>query len=275
MVRFGEEGREKAGLLDSAGAVRDASAFVADISAATLADGALAKLRDLDPQSLPLAPVGVRLGACVAESRNFIAIGTNYSDAVKPGAEPPAEPVVFNKAPSCVVGPNDDVIIPEGSSRTEWEVELAIVIGARAWRVSPENAVDHIAGYCLCNDLSEREYQFDRGGTWTKGKGFPTFGPLGPWLATPDEVEFGTIDLWLSLNDEPMQAGSTRTMIFPPAEIVSYLSRIMILQPGDVITSGTPPAVGDRPKIYLKPGDVMTLGATGLGTQRQVARAFS
>lgn len=275
IARFGDVGSEKVGLLDGAGVLRDASAVAADITPATLAAGALAALREADPETLPLAPDGARIGACVAESRNFIAIGTNYSDAIKPGATAPTEPVVFNKAPSCIVGPYDDVILPEGSTRTDWEVEFAIVIGARAWRVSPEQARDHIAGYCICHDLSEREYQFDRGGTWTKGKGFPTFGPLGPWLVTPDEIDMTTVNLWLSVNGQSKQAGSTRTLLFSPETLVSYLSRIMILQPGDVITTGTPPAVGDGPKAYLKDGDVVTLGITGLGEQRQRVRAFS
>jgi 2-keto-4-pentenoate hydratase/2-oxohepta-3-ene-1,7-dioic acid hydratase in catechol pathway len=235
-------------------------------------DGALAALRAVDAATLPAAPQGIRIGSPIGESRNFICIGTNYADTVKPGAEPPKEPIVFSKAPSCIVGPNDDVLIPKGSTRTDWEVEIAIVIGEFADRIAPEDANDHILGYCLCNDVSEREYQFDRGDTWSKGKGFPTFGPLGPWLVTPDSIDTAAIELGISVNGTPMQAGSTSTLLFPPAQIVAYLSQIMILQPGDVITTGTPRAVFSGDKVFLKIGDVMELHATGLGAQRQICR---
>lgn len=274
LARFGPEGAERPAILDGAGQLRDASGIIDDINPTTLAQGALDVLRAIDPASLPLVSAGARIGAPVDASRNFIAIGTNYADAVKPGATPPGEPIVFNKAPSCIVGPDDDVLIPKGSMRTDWEVELALVIGKRADRIRSDEAVAHIAGYCLCNDLSEREYQFDRGGTWTKGKGFPTFGPLGPWLVTPDEIDPADIELTIAVNGTVMQRGSTRTFIFPPADIVAYLSQIMILQPGDVITTGCPPTVFQGEKAFLAPGDVMELHGTGLGHQRQLARSY-
>lgn len=272
LSRIGASGQERTAIVDIEGNLRDASAVVGDITPTTLAAGAIETLMAIDPETLPRAPDKVRIGSPIGESRNFIAIGTNYTDAVKPGAAGPTEPIVFNKAPSCIVGPNDDVLIPAGSTRTDWEIELAIVIGRTADRITTSKAVDYIAGYCLCNDLSEREYQFDRGGTWTKGKGFPTFGPLGPWLVTPDSLDVSNIALSLTVNGVEMQRGSTATFIFPPAELVAYLSRIMILQPGDVITTGTPPAVFSGEKVFLAAGDVMELSATVLGTQRQFVR---
>ena len=278
LVRFGDAGREKPGLIDSSGQVRDASGIVADITGATLSADSLARLGQADPMSLPLAPSGQRLGPCVGQVRNFIAIGLNYADhAAETGAPIPAEPIIFNKAPSCIVGPNDDVIIPRGSHKTDWEVELAIVIGERASYVGANEALDFIAGYCVCNDVSEREYQIERGGTWTKGKGCPTFGPLGPWLVTRDEVpDPQNLSMWLDVNGERMQNGSTRTMIFNVAKIVSYVSHFMILEPGDVITTGTPPGVGMgmKPQRFLKAGDVVTLGIEGLGEQRQTFVPF-
>jgi 2-keto-4-pentenoate hydratase/2-oxohepta-3-ene-1,7-dioic acid hydratase in catechol pathway len=278
LVRFGEAGREKPGLVDSSGQIRDLSGLVPDITGAALSSDTLDRIRRADPSTLPLAPSGQRLGACVGQVRNFIAIGLNYADhAAETGAAIPAEPIVFNKAPSCIVGPNDDVIIPRGSQKTDWEVELAIVIGERASYVGANEAFNYVAGYCVCNDVSEREFQIERGGTWTKGKGCPTFGPLGPWLVTKDEIpDPQNLSMWLDVNGERMQTGSTRTMIFNVAQIVSYLSHFMILEPGDVITTGTPPGVGMgmKPQRYLKPGDVVTLGIEGLGEQRQRLVAF-
>jgi 2-keto-4-pentenoate hydratase/2-oxohepta-3-ene-1,7-dioic acid hydratase in catechol pathway len=273
LVRFGQPGAEKPGLVDANGTIRDLSGVVPDIDAAMLAAGGLSKLAGIDPASLPAAPAGQRLGACVGNVRNFIAIGLNYADhAAETGAPIPAEPIIFNKAPSCIVGPNDDVVIPRGSQKTDWEVELAIVIGRRASYVGANEALDFVAGYCVCNDVSEREYQIERGGTWTKGKGCPTFGPLGPWLVTKDEIpDPQNLSMWLDVNGERMQTGSTKTMIFNVAKIVSYVSHFMIMEPGDVITTGTPPGVGMgmKPPRYLKAGDVVSLGIEGLGEQRQ------
>ena len=278
LVRWGESGAEKPGLIDAAGAIRDLSGVVRDIAGPFLAADTLANLRRIDPATLPEVPAGTRLGACVGQVRNFIAIGLNYADhAAETGAAIPAEPILFNKAPSCIVGPNDTVILPKGSAKTDWEVELAIVIGKRASYVHANEALYYVAGYCVCHDVSEREFQLERGGTWTKGKGCPTFGPLGPWLVTPDEVgDVQNLDMWLDVNGERMQTGSTRTMIFDVRQIVSYLSHFMLLEPGDVITTGTPPGVGMgmKPPRYLKSGDVVTLGIAGLGEQRQAVVAF-
>jgi 2,4-didehydro-3-deoxy-L-rhamnonate hydrolase len=273
LVRFGQPGHEKPGLVDSSGAIRDLSNVIPDIDAAMLASGGLSRLEGIDPNSLPLAPAGQRIGPCVGNVRNFIAIGLNYADhAAETGAAIPAEPIIFNKAPSCIVGPNDDVVIPRGSVKTDWEVELAIVIGRRTTYVGAKEALEFVAGYCVCNDVSEREYQLERGGTWTKGKGCPTFGPLGPWLVTKDEIpDPQALSMWLDVNGQRMQTGSTTTMIFNVAKIVSYVSHFMILEPGDVITTGTPPGVGMglKPPRYLNAGDVVTLGIQGLGEQRQ------
>jgi 2,4-diketo-3-deoxy-L-fuconate hydrolase len=278
LVRFGQPGSEKPGMVDGNGQIRDASSLVPDITGAMFAAGGLARLRGVDPSSLPLAPDGQRLGACVGFVRNFIAIGLNYADhAAETGAAIPAEPIVFNKAPSCIVGPNDDIVVPRGSQKTDWEVELAVVIGERASYVGANEALDFVAGYCVCNDVSEREYQLERGGTWTKGKGCPTFGPLGPWLVTPDEIpDVQNLSMWLDVNGERMQTGSTKTMIFNVAKVVSYVSHFMVLEPGDVITTGTPPGVGMgmKPARYLKPGDVVALGIENLGEQRQQVVAF-
>jgi 2-keto-4-pentenoate hydratase/2-oxohepta-3-ene-1,7-dioic acid hydratase in catechol pathway len=278
LVRFGELGREKPGLVDAEGAIRDASSLVADITGDTLDGATLRRLSAVDPSTLPLAPAGQRIGACVGKVGNFVAIGLNYADhAAETGAPIPAEPIIFNKAPSCIVGPNDEVIIPRGSQKTDWEVELAIVIGQRASYVGANEALDYVAGYCVCNDVSEREFQIERGGTWTKGKGCPTFGPLGPWLVTKDEIpDPQALGLWLEVNGERVQNGSTRTMIFDIPQIVSYVSHFMILEPGDVITTGTPPGVGMgmKPQRYLKSGDTMRLGIDGLGVQTQKVVAF-
>jgi 2,4-didehydro-3-deoxy-L-rhamnonate hydrolase len=278
LVRFGQPGNEKPGLVDSAGQIRDLSSVVPDISSATMAAGALEKIAGTDPGALPVVSSNERLGPCVGQVRNFIAVGLNFADhAAETGAPIPPEPILFNKAPSCIVGPNDDVIIPRGSQKTDWEVELAIVIGRKASYVGANEALDFVAGYCVCNDVSEREYQLERGGTWTKGKGCPTFGPLGPWLVTPDEIpDVHDLAMWLDVNGERMQNGSTKTMIFNVAQIVSYTSHFMMLEPGDVITTGTPPGVGlgMKPPRFLKPGDVVSLGIERLGEQRQRFVAF-
>ncbi|MCC0808264.1 fumarylacetoacetate hydrolase family protein [Methylobacterium sp. W2] len=278
LVRYGDVGDEKPGLIDAKGGLRDLSGILRDISGAALATTSLERLRSIDPETLPLLPAETRLGPCVGGTRNFIAIGLNYSDhAAEIGADIPSEPIVFNKAPSCISGPNDRVILPKGSAKTDWEVELAIVIGARASYVHANEALSYVAGLCLCNDVSEREFQLERGGTWTKGKGCPTFGPLGPWLVTLDEIpDPSALDLWLDVNGERMQSGSTSTMIFDVAQIVAYLSHFMMLEPGDIITTGTPPGVGmaKKPPRFLKNGDVVTLGITGLGEQRQEIVAF-
>jgi 2-keto-4-pentenoate hydratase/2-oxohepta-3-ene-1,7-dioic acid hydratase in catechol pathway len=278
LVRFGPAGQEKPGLVDRDGRIRDLSGHVADISGAALGAQALARLRGVDPNSLPVVPDGARLGPCVNGVGNFIAVGLNYVDhAAETGSPIPAEPILFNKAPSCIVGPNDDTIIPKGSKKLDWEVELAIVIGERASYVHANNALDYVAGYCLCNDVSEREFQIERGGQWMKGKSCPTFGPLGPWLVTRDEIaDVQNLSMWLDVNGERRQTGSTKTMIFDCAQIVSYTSHFMTLQPGDVITTGTPPGVGlgMKPPRYLQAGDVVTLSIAGLGEQRQKVVAY-
>jgi 2-keto-4-pentenoate hydratase/2-oxohepta-3-ene-1,7-dioic acid hydratase in catechol pathway len=278
LLRFGAYGREKPGLLDAEGNIRNLSDLVPDIAGETLVSHSLDRLKAIDPTSLPLVPAGQRIGACVGKVGNFIAIGLNYADhAAETGAAIPAEPIIFNKAPSCIVGPDDDVVIPRGSTKTDWEVELAIVIGDRASYVGANEAMSFVAGYCICNDVSEREYQLERGGTWTKGKGCPTFGPLGPVLVTRDEIpDPQNLSLWLDVNGERRQKGSTRTMIFSVAKIVSYVSHFMILEPGDVITTGTPPGVGMGmiPPRYLAAGDTMRLGIEGLGEQNQRVVAF-
>ena len=278
LVRHGEIGDEKPGLIDRDGELRDLSGVLRDLCGPALAPAALDRLRLIDPETLPMLPPETRLGSCVGGTRNFIAVGLNYADhAEETGAPIPSEPIIFNKAPSCLSGPNDPVILPKGSAKTDWEVELAVVIGTRASYVHANEALNYVAGICVCNDLSEREYQFDRGGTWTKGKGCPTFGPLGPWLVTLDEVpDLKRLNLWLDVNGERMQSGSTGTMIFDVPQIVAYLSHFMMLEPGDVITTGTPPGVGlgRKPPRYLQSGDVVTLGIDGLGEQRQEVVAF-
>jgi 2,4-diketo-3-deoxy-L-fuconate hydrolase len=273
LVRYGKAGKEKPGLVDSAGRLRDLSEVVADIDGATLAPRTLARLAKIKPDSLSLVRGSPRIGACVADVGNFVAVGLNYADhAAESGMPVPKEPVLFTKAPSCIVGPNDDVVIPRGSIKTDWEVELAIVIGTRASYVNESAALAHVAGYCVCNDVSEREYQLERSGQWVKGKSCPTFGPLGPWLVTPDEIEdVQKLNLWLDVNGERMQTGSTSTMIFNVRQLVSYISHFMILEPGDVITTGTPPGVGSgkKPPHFLRDGDTMSLGIDGLGRQAQ------
>jgi 2-keto-4-pentenoate hydratase/2-oxohepta-3-ene-1,7-dioic acid hydratase in catechol pathway len=277
LVRYGEPGREKPGLVGPDGTIRDLSGLIRDIDADALSSG-FSALKNVDPASLPAVPAGTRLGSPIARVGHFIAVGLNYADhAAESGLPIPSEPILFSKAPSCIVGANDDVIIPKASEKTDWEIEIAIVIGRRASYVHPNEALDYVAGYTICNDVSEREWQIERGGTWTKGKGAPTFGPLGPWLVTPDEIpDVQNLAMWLDVNGNRMQTGNTSTMIFNCAQIVSYCSHFMILEPGDVITTGTPPGVGlgMKPPRYLKPGDVMTLGIERLGEQRQQVKAF-
>jgi 2-keto-4-pentenoate hydratase/2-oxohepta-3-ene-1,7-dioic acid hydratase in catechol pathway len=280
LVRYGKPGKEKPGLIDAAGKIRDLSEVVADIDAATLAPRSLARLAKIKPESLPSVRGAPRIGPCVAQVGSFIAIGLNYADhAAESGMPLPKEPVVFNKARSCVVGPYDDVVVPKGSEKTDWEVELGVVIGSRASYVSERDALAHVAGYCVINDVSERAYQLERGGgQWTKGKGCPTFGPIGPWLVTPDEVpDPQKLSMWLDVNGERMQDGSTATMVFGVRMLVSYLSHFMILEPGDVITTGTPPGVGSgkKPPRFLKAGDTVSLGIERLGQQAQRVVAWS
>jgi len=273
LLRYGNAGSERPGLLDSNGKLRDLSAHVTDIDGDTLQPATLDALRQLDPHSLPLVSGEPRLGACVARSGKFICIGLNYADhAAETGAEIPKEPVVFSKWTSAIVGPNDDVEIPRDSVKTDWEVELGVVIGTGGRYISEAAAMAHVAGYCVINDVSEREFQIERGGTWDKGKGCDTFGPIGPWLVTADEIpDPHQLNLWLEVDGTRYQNGNTRTMIFRIPEIISYLSRFMSLQPGDIISTGTPPGVGlgQKPPLYLKAGQVMHLGIEGLGEQRQ------
>src|ERR1700733_11128333 len=273
LVRYGKLGSEKPGLVDSAGKLRDLTDIVADVAGEALSPQTLARLRQIEPESLPLVRGKPRLGACVGRVGNFVAVGLNYADHAAESNMPiPKEPILFNKAPSCIVGPYDDVVIPKGSVKTDWEVELAIVIGARASYVAEHEALDYVAGYCLCHDVSEREYQTERSGQWMKGKGCATFGPLGPWLVTKDEIaDVQKLDMWLDVNGERMQKGSTKTMIFNVKTLVSYISHFMILEPGDVITTGTPPGVGlgMKPPRFLKAGDTVSLGIEGLGQQAQ------
>ena len=273
LVRFGEAGAERPGLVDADGRVRDLSDVAPDIAGETLTAAGLERIRARDPLSLPLAPEGARLGPCVGNVRNFIGVGLNFADhAAETGLRVPREPILFNKAPNCIVGPYDDVMLPKAHQKVDWEVELAIVIGDRASNVAEEDALAHIAGVCVCNDVTERHFQTERSGQWTKGKGCPTFGPLGPWLVTLDEAgDIDNLAMSLDLNGRRMQDGSTSTMIFRVPYLVSYISSFMTLDPGDVITTGTPPGVGMAmdPPVFLKAGDVMRLGVAGLGEQEQ------
>ena len=274
LLRYGPVGQEKPGLLDANGQLRDLSGQVADINGDSLSDAALAQLRTIDPNSLPLVGGNPRIGPCVGRVGKFICIGLNYADhAAESGAAIPTEPVVFNKWTSAICGPNDNVEIPRGSSKTDWEVELGVVIGKSAKYISEAEALDHVAGYCVVNDVSEREWQIERGGTWDKGKGFDTFGPIGPWLVTRDEVpDPQNLAMWLDVDGKRFQNGNTKTMIFTVSQIIAYLSRCMSLQPGDVISTGTPPGVGLGIKpvpVYLKAGQTMRLGIAGLGEQEQ------
>ena len=280
LLRYGPVGQEKPGTLDAEGRIRDLSSVVADITPDQLWGEGLAALKAVDPETLPLVEGQPRYGVPVNGVRKFIAIGLNFADhAAESNLPIPAEPVVFTKAVSCLTGPNDTVVIPRGSEKTDWEVELGIVIGKRASYVEQADALDHVAGYVLINDVSERAFQTERGGTWDKGKGCDTFGPVGPWIVTTDEVgDVQTLDMWLDLNGKRMQTGNTKTMIFGVAEIVAYVSQFMTLEPGDLITTGTPPGVGlgQKPEpFYLKAGDVMELGIEKLGSQRQSVVAWS
>ena len=283
LVRYGNPGKEKPGLIDAGGKLRDLSAIVPDIGPAQLDAAVLAKLAKLDTAKLPAVRGTPRMGCPVAGVGKFIAIGLNYADhAAESGAPIPKEPIVFMKATTCIQGPNDPVMLPKGSVKSDWEVELGIVIGTRARYVTQKAALDHVAGYCTINDVSEREYQIERGPQWDKGKGCDTFGPIGPWLVTRDEIaNVQKLSMWLDLNGKRMQTGSTKTMIFGVAKLVSYVSQFMTLEPGDIITTGTPPGVGMGVKVdgkpapvFLKRGDVMRLGIDGLGEQTQKVVAF-
>ncbi|MFF0947271.1 fumarylacetoacetate hydrolase family protein [Rhizobium leguminosarum] len=272
LMRVGEAGSEKPALLDADGKIRDLSGHVADIGGEAIGPAGLAKIAAIDPTSLPEIAPG-RIGACVAGTGKFICIGLNYSDhAAETGATVPPEPIIFMKATSAIVGPNDNVIIPRGSEKTDWEVELGVVIGKTAKYVTEAEALDYVAGYCISNDVSERAFQTERSGQWTKGKSCDTFGPIGPWLVTKDEIpEPQNLGMWLTVNGQKMQNGSSKTMVYGVAFLVSYLSQFMSLHPGDVISTGTPPGVGMglKPPRYLKAGDVVELGIEGLGTQKQ------
>jgi 2,4-didehydro-3-deoxy-L-rhamnonate hydrolase len=278
LMRYGAKGAEKPALVDPQGGVRDLSAVVPDISAQTLTPEGLKKLREVDAGSLPLVASPGRIAPPWSGCGKFICVGLNYADhAAETGAPVPTEPVLFMKTTSAIVGCNDAVVLPQGSVKSDWEVELGVVIGSKARYVSEADAIKHVAGYCVVNDLSEREYQLERGGQWDKGKGCDTFGPVGPWMVTADEVpEPQKLDLWLEVNGRRFQNGNTRTMVFGVAQLVSYISRFMTLYPGDLISTGTPPGVGlgMKPPLYLKPGDEMRLSIAGLGEQRQRVHAW-
>ncbi|HSP57280.1 MAG TPA: fumarylacetoacetate hydrolase family protein [Halomonas sp.] len=273
LLRFGPPGHEKPGLLDAQGVIRDLSAHLPDLDGRHLSRDRLSTLADLDPTTLPEVPDGTRLGSCVGGVGKFLCIGLNYSDhAAETGAQVPPEPVVFNKWTSAICGPNDNVMIPRGSQKTDWEVELGVVIGNGGKYIDEADAMTHVAGYCVVNDVSEREFQLERSGTWDKGKGCDTFGPLGPWLVTPDEIaDPHELAMWLEVDGKRYQDGSTRTMVYRIPFLISYLSRFMSLQAGDVISTGTPPGVGmgQKPPVYLRPGQRMRLGIEGLGEQSQ------
>lgn len=278
LLRYGPKGHEKPGLVDAEGRIRALSGAVADIAGDVLSDAGLAQLRSIDPETLPLVEGNPRLGPCVGHIGKMVCIGLNYADhAAESGMPVPSEPVVFNKWVSAIVGPNDDIEIPRGSKKTDWEVELGVVIGKHAKNVSEAEALNYVAGYCVVNDVSEREWQIERGGQWDKGKGFDTFGPTGPWLVTRDEVaDPQNLSMWLEVDGHRYQNGSTRTMIFTVAKLVSYLSQCMSLHPGDVISTGTPPGVGMGVKpepVFLKAGQTVRLGIEGLGVQTQKTRA--
>jgi 2-keto-4-pentenoate hydratase/2-oxohepta-3-ene-1,7-dioic acid hydratase in catechol pathway len=273
LVRFGPAGSEKPGIVDSDGAIRDLSSVVDDIAGDVLSPAGLDRLRGVDPASLPLAPAGARLGPCVPMPYNFLAIGLNYADhAAESGMPIPKEPILFNKAPTSICGPDDDVVLIKDSPKSDWEVELAFVIGTEAFNVPAEKALDHVAGYCICNDVSERFWQLESTGQWVKGKSAPTYGPVGPWLVTTDEIaDPQKLSMSLDLNGKCMQTGSTETMIFGVVELIAYCSRFMKFVPGDIITTGTPPGVGMgmKPPVFLKAGDEMVVTIEGLGQQRQ------
>lgn len=273
LLRWGPAGAERPGMLDAAGVARDLTGLVPDVAGAVLSDAGLAMLRGMDAATLPAVPEGARLGPCVAGTGKFICIGLNYSDhAAETGATVPPEPIIFMKATSAICGPDDAIIIPRGSEKTDWEVELGVVIGTTAKYVSEADALAHVAGYCVINDVSERAFQAERSGQWTKGKSCDNFGQTGPWLVTRDEVaDPQNLGMWLTVNGKSMQDGSTKTMVYGVAYLVSYLSQFFTLHPGDIISTGTPPGVGlgMKPPVYLKPGDVVELGIEGLGQQRQ------
>ena len=273
LLRYGPKGKEKPGILDKAGKIRDLSKVIPDITGETISPKGLAKLKKLKLESLPLVRGTPRIGACVANSQKFVAIGLNYSDhAAESGLKVPPEPVVFTKHVSCLSGPDDDVTIPPKSQKSDWEVELGVIIGTRAKNIKKADAMKHVAGYCTINDLSEREFQVERSGQWTKGKSYDTFGPIGPWLVTADEVKDPqNLRLWLELNGKRVQDGTTATMVFSVDHIVAYLSEFFTLMPGDIITTGTPPGVGMgmKPPQFLKPGDKMRICIDGLGEQNQ------
>ena len=274
LLRFGEKGQEKPGLLDAQGNIRDVSAHISDVAGTALDPARLALLSKIDPSSLPLVSGSPRLGACVGQVGKFICIGLNYADhAAESGMAVPTEPVLFNKWTSAICSPNDDVQIPRHSTKTDWEVELGVVIGKAGRYIDESNALEHVAGYCVINDVSEREWQLERGGTWDKGKGFDTFGPIGPWLVTRDEItDPHQLDLWLEVDGHRYQNGNTRTMVFQIPALIAYLSRCMSLQPGDIISTGTPPGVGlgiQPEPVFLRAGQQMRLGIAGLGEQSQ------
>lgn len=277
LVRYGTAGNERPGVIDADGNIRDLSGHAGDIAGATIHPNSLEKLAKIDPATLPLVDGKPRLGPCVAGTGKMVCIGLNYSDhAAETGAKVPPEPIVFMKATSAIVGPDDDLVIPRGSEKTDWEVELGVVIGSEAKYVTESEALDYVAGYCVVHDVSERAFQIERSGQWTKGKSCDTFGPTGPWLVTKDEVaDPQDLPMWLKVNGETMQDGSTKTMVYGVAYLVSYLSQFMTLHPGDIIATGTPPGVGmgKKPPRYLKAGDVVELGIQGLGAQRQQVKA--
>jgi len=278
LVRYGQPGAEKPGLMDSGGTVRDLSAHVGDIDGSTLSPEGLAGLAAIDSASLPAVAAGTRLGCPVANIGKLLCVGLNYTDHAEETGQPiPHEPVLFMKATTAICGPNDRVVLPRDSVKSDWEVELGIVIGSRASYVEEDDALDHVAGYCLVNDVSERQFQLEGTGQWVKGKSADTFAPIGPWVATKDEIpDPGALDMWLEVDGHRYQNGNTRTMIFGVKTIVSYVSRHMTLLPGDIIPTGTPPGVGagQNPQVFLKPGNVMQLGITGLGEQRQEVVAY-
>jgi len=277
LLRFGSPGRERPGIVDGSGSIRDASSLGGDITPESIADGLLARLAEADLAALPVVPPGVRLGAPIARTGNFIGVGLNYADhAAEIGQALPKEPILFNKAPNSISGPNDTILVPKDAAKLDWEVELAVVIGKRTSNVPQSQAMTAVAAFTICNDLSERAWQMEGTGQWMKGKSAPTFGPLGPWLVTPDEIpDIGNLDMFLDVDGERMQTGNTRTLVFGVPFLVAYISRFMTLEPGDVITTGTPPGVGmgKKPPRFLRPGQRVRAGIAGLGEQSMVTAA--